>query len=151
VKATSGDVTVESGVKEPAVVLAPVDEEPKLKVHIDQDVKVDETGGEVKHTKVELEIPLAGVLPSPEDAARMVADAKEMVKAATENVAAAGGPSTTKKSKRKAEDLNDKENTDSASTPEQPQAKKVKTEVELRKEKIRTRAFIGIGATIAVG
>lgn len=151
----SEDVTVEAVEKEPAVVLAPVEEEPKVKIHVDQDVKVEDDGTEVKHTKVELELPLTGDLPSAEDAARMVEEAKEMVRAAAESVAAqSSGSEPTKKGKRKADEIEagdeNKENGETAVT-EQPKSKKVKTEVELRKEKVKKRALIGISATLAVG
>lgn len=155
---TVGDIKVEAIEKEPAVVLAPVEEEPKLKVDVERDVKVDEDGEEVTQTKVEVEVPLAGELPSAEDAARMIAEAKEMVKAATESMAesASAAPTeSTKKNKRKADEVEadeeaEKESADGLST-EQPKAKKVKTETDLRKERIKKRAFIGIGATVAVG
>ncbi len=127
--------------------LSPVEEEPKIKVHVDQDVRVDADGEEIKHTKVEVELPLLGQLPSPEDAAKMVAEAKAMVEAALEADKEAAG-ATGVNSKRKAEDIaQDEEDAEGAS----PQAKKVKTEAELRKEKIRKRAFFGLTATVAVG
>jgi hypothetical protein len=141
---------VESVSKEPAVVLAPVEEEPKVKINIDQDVKVDKDGKEITHTNVEVELPLAGELPSAEAAAKMVAEAKEMVKAAAETVAASAPAGSSKKGKRKAAEIAadaDKENEDAA----EPSAKKVKTEVELRKERVRKRALLGISATLAVG
>lgn len=145
------DIKVESIEKEPAVVLEPVEEEPKIKVHVDQDSKVDAEGDEVKHTKVEVEVPILGQLPSPEDAVKMVAEAKAMVEAAVkvENDAAA---SSSSKNKRKADDIaqdENKENEEGGS--ESPQTKKVKTEAELRKEKIRKRAYLGLTATVAVG
>jgi hypothetical protein len=158
-KTSADDVKVESIEKAPAVVLAPVEEDPKLKIEAEREVKVDEDGDEVTQTKIEIEVPLAGELPSAEDAARMIAEAKEMVKAATEGVAdsAAASPAqTATKSKRKAGEIEEdgeaeKESTDGAAAAAQPKAKKVKTEVDLKKERIRKRAFIGIGATVAVG
>jgi hypothetical protein len=155
------DVTVETIEKEPEVVLAPVEEEPALKVHVDQDTKVDEeTGEEVTHTTVELELPLAGSPPSAEEAARMVAEAKEMVKAAAEGLAAT--PAAPKaapgshKNKRKADKIEagddaDEENSTDTALVKQPRAKKVKTEVDLKKERIKRRTLFGISATIAVG
>ncbi|KAH6634815.1 hypothetical protein B0J18DRAFT_31568 [Chaetomium sp. MPI-SDFR-AT-0129] len=151
---SEADLKIESIEKEPAVVLAPVEEEPKIKVHIDQDLKLDKDGEEVKHTKVEVEVPLLGELPSPDDAAKMVADAKAMVEAAVkaENEANAGAASSSK-GKRKADDIaqdeEGEENTEEAAEP--PRAKKVKTEAEIRKEKIRKRAYFGLTATVAVG
>lgn len=148
---------VESVEKEPAVVLASVEEEPKVETNVDRDVKVSEDGEDEKeatHTVVETEVPMANGLPSDEDTARMIAEAKEMVRAAAETVAASG--SSSKQSKRKADEIakgeeeEDKETVEGSAT-EQPQAKKAKTEVELRKERIKKRALIGISATLAVG
>ena len=153
-EASESDVRIESIEKEPAVVLQPVEEEPKIKVHVDQDVKVDADGEEVKHTKVEVEVPIIGELPSPEDAAKMVAEAKAMVEAAVKaDKESADATSTGTKNKRKADDIaqdeEGKENDEDAS--ESPRAKKVKTEAELRKEKIRKRAYFGLTATVVVG
>ncbi|KXX81160.1 Bouquet formation protein 4 [Madurella mycetomatis] len=146
------EVKIESIEKEPMVTLEPVEEEPKIKVHMDRDSKVDAKGEEIKHTKVELEVPILGELPSPEDAAKMVADAKAMVEAAVKADNDAASASGSSKNKRKADDIaqdEDKENEQGNS--ESPQAKKVKTEAELRKEKIRKRAYLGLTATVAVG
>ncbi|KAK4223779.1 hypothetical protein QBC38DRAFT_38303 [Podospora fimiseda] len=144
-----GEVKIESIEKEPAVVLAPVEEEPKIKLHIDQDIKTDVDGEEIKHTKVEVEVPIfGGQLPTSEDAARMVAEAKAMVEAATKTVGDEPA-ATSSKSKRKAEEIAQDEGEEDAVAP--PQAKKVKTEAEIRKEKIRKRAFFGLTATVAVG
>jgi hypothetical protein len=146
------EVRIESIEKEPAVVLQAVEEEPKIKVHVDQDVKVDSEGDEVKRTNVEVEVPILGELPSSEDAAKMVAEAKAMVEAAVkaDNESAAAASS---KGKRKADEIAQdedvKEGEEAAVEP--PKTKKVKTEAELRKEKIRKRAYLGLTATVAVG
>ena len=153
VEETDGEVKIESIEKEPDVVLQPAEQEPTLKVHVDQDVKIDEDGDEVKHTKVEVELPLAGGLPSAEDAERLIAEAKAMVEAARETVATQEGAVATaagKKNKRKADEVEDEE-AEKENAGAARQSKKVKTEVELRKEKMRKRAVYGIGATLAVG
>ena len=136
----------------------------KVKLHADVEVEAGDKGDGVAETKLEVLLP-AGGPPSAEETAKMVAEAKEMVKAAAEEVQeAAEGQSTeepssaaagSKKSKRKAEEINaddeaDKENADGANA-QPPKAKKVKTEVDIKKERIRRRAAIGIGATVAVG
>ncbi|KAK3307287.1 uncharacterized protein B0T15DRAFT_393581 [Chaetomium strumarium] len=152
-EATETELRIESIEKEPAVVLEPVEEEPKLKVHVDQDVTVDADGEEVKRTKVDLEVPILGELPSPQDAAKMVADARAMVEAAVkadnESTAAVAGSKGKRKADEIAQDEEGEEGEDAAVEP--PRAKKVKTEAEIRKEKIRKRAFFGLTATVAVG
>ncbi|KAK4098288.1 hypothetical protein N658DRAFT_432280 [Parathielavia hyrcaniae] len=152
---TEADLKIESVEKEPAVVLQPVEEEPKIKVHVDQDVKVGSEGNEVQHTKVDVEVPLLnGELPSADDAAKMVAEAKAMVEAAVKaDNEAVGSASGSGKGKRKAGDIaQDEEGEDNREgAVESPRAKKVKTEAELRKDKIRKRAFFGLTATVAVG
>jgi hypothetical protein len=152
-EATEADLKIESIEKEPAVVLEPVEEEPKIKVHVDQDVKVDAEGEEIKHTKVEVEVPILGELPSPDDAAKMVAEAKAMVEAAVKANNEAAGAASSGKGKRKADDIaQDAEGEErEEGAVESPKAKKVKTEAEIRKEKIRKRAFFGLTATVAVG
>jgi hypothetical protein len=148
--AVDAELKIESVEKEPAVVLEPVEEEPKIKVHVDQTVKLDSEGEEVKSTKVEVEVPILGEIPSPEDAAKMVAEAKAMVEAAVkaDNETALGSS----KGKRKADDIaQGEEGEDEEGAAEPPRAKKVKTEAELRKEKIRKRAYFGLTATVAVG
>ncbi|KAB5576387.1 hypothetical protein GE09DRAFT_1200585 [Coniochaeta sp. 2T2.1] len=166
IHADDDDIKVDSHSDEPNVVLAPVEEEPKLRIHVDQDVTVDEkTGDETTHTKVDVELPLAGEPPSAEEAARMVAQAREMVKAAAESMAATAAHTDdhsydhsleNKKNKRKAdfietEEEEGKEGAGAATVAEIRQSKKIKTEVELKKERIKKRAFIGISATLAVG
>ncbi|KAK0636645.1 hypothetical protein B0T17DRAFT_587732 [Bombardia bombarda] len=158
VEDVDGEVKIESIEKDTSAVLEPVMEEPKIKVQVDQDVTVDKDGEETTHTKVEVEVPLIGELPSPDDAAKMVADAKAMVEAAlktaTEGSTAdpeAPVPSSSK-NKRKAEDIAEDEGSENKEgIVEEPRAKKVKTESELRKDKIRKRAYFGITATLAVG
>jgi len=142
-------VKVESIEKEPVIVFQPTEEEPKIKVHLDEETKVGKHGEEVKHTKVEVEVPLLGEIPSAEDAANMLAEAKAMVEAATKIPEDSAVPSA--KSKRKADEIAEDESKKEGGAVEQPQAKKAKTEVELRREKIRKRAYLGLGATFAVG
>jgi hypothetical protein len=144
-------VKIESIEREPAVVLQPAEEEPKIKVHVDEETKLGKDGEEMKRTKVEVEVPLLGEIPSAEDAAKMVAEAKAMVEAAAKTIAE-DSPIPSAKSKRKADEIaEDETEKKEEGATKQPQAKKAKTEVELRREKIRKRAYLGLTATFAVG
>ncbi|KAH6659281.1 transcription regulator HTH, apses-type DNA-binding domain-containing protein [Truncatella angustata] len=140
------EVDISEITKEPAVVFSPAEEEQKVQVKVDQEVKVFQ-GVETTNTKVELELPVGGQPPTAEETAQMIAQAKELVESAAAEVGAA---STETKSKRKAEDIavGDEEGESRAL---EPRAKKVKTEVELRKERVRNRALVGLSATLAVG
>ncbi|POS81092.1 hypothetical protein DHEL01_v200508 [Diaporthe helianthi] len=134
--------------------LETVQEEPKVKVTIEQDVKVEENGNEVERTKVDLKMPFtAGGPPSADDAARMIAEAKAMVASTEADVAESSSKSA--KGKRKAEDYEadiEEEGADGEmSVSLRPRAKKAKTEVELRKDKVRRRALVGITFTLAAG
>lgn len=127
--------------------------EPKVTVQVDKEVVV-EGGVETTHTHVEVEMPAGfAELPLPEDTEAMIAKAKEMVDAAVKADDAAkaaaeteAGPSkpAAKKVKRKAEEEAEKEN-------EGAPAKRAKVESDLKKEKVRARALIGISATLAIG
>lgn len=127
--------------------------EPKVTVQVDKEVVV-EGDVETTHTHVEVEMPAGfAELPLPEDTEAMIAKAKEMVDAAVkadeeakEAAEAEAGPSkpAAKKVKRKAEEEAEKEN-------EGAPAKRAKVESDLKKEKVRARALIGISATLAIG
>jgi hypothetical protein len=126
--------------------------EPKVRVNVDTNVEVN-GNIETTHTHVEVEMPANSPdLPLPEDTESMIAKAKEMVEAAIKAEAAAG-PSNSKKLKRKAdvveEMLDEEEGT--ATTEAGPIAKRAKVETDLKKEKVKTRALIGISATLAIG
>ena len=144
-----------------------------MKIRVDE-VSKDAEGHETKHTitEVDVSLPTAGEPPSAEEIARMMEAAKEMVRKDKETDEKNVEPkksddkkgkssSTTtpvKKSKRKAADMSvaekdGAENGDKAEDAQdaQPRAKKVKTETELRKAKVKNRALFGIGATVAIG
>lgn len=138
-------------------------DEPKVKITVDQDFKVDVDGVETRHTNVEVELPMAGQPPSAEETARMLAEAKEMVRTAAESIATEA-PATASpievggtKDKRKIEDISAGEQEESVSdaapaeVSEAPRTKKVKTAAEEKRDRVRKRALFGFGATLAVG
>ncbi|KND91922.1 Bouquet formation protein 4 [Tolypocladium ophioglossoides CBS 100239] len=165
------DITMKTSTFEPAVILEPREEDPKVKVHVDEEISTDVNGVETKHTITEVDIPLptAGEPPTAEEIAKMMYAAKEMVKKDREAEEQSAEDSKTeekntksessaKKSKRKAADISVSEKSPSKKAgdtdetkEEQPRAKKAKTETELRKNRVKNRALFGIGATVAVG
>lgn len=121
-------------------------EEDVVRVHIDQDVNV-KGDVETTHTHLEVEMPAgAAELPLPEDPQAMIAKAQEMVAAALESERG-NGVGITKK--RKAAEV-DEEDGDTAVVEAAP-TKKVKVEADLKREKIKARAWMGLTATLAVG
>jgi hypothetical protein len=155
------DIVLQSTEFEPAIVLEPREEDPKVKVHVEEDVITDDAGVETKRTITEVELPLptAGEPPSAEEIAQMMNAAKEMVQKSKENgvedeeqeINAEEGSASAKKSKRKAGDISVGDEEGDKTPEEQPRSKKVKTETQLRKEKVKNRALLGLGATVAVG
>ncbi|KAF2972939.1 hypothetical protein GQX73_g591 [Xylaria multiplex] len=153
--APTEDITMKTIEKEPEVVFVPVEEEPKIHIKVGQEVQFN-AGVETTQTAVEVELPVAGGPPSAEEAALMIEKAKEMVAAAAaesaENARIDESPSENSKGKRKAEEIAvDEEDEQPIELPAEPRSKKVKTEVQLRKERVRNRALVGLSATLAVG
>ncbi|RPA74917.1 hypothetical protein BJ508DRAFT_28285 [Ascobolus immersus RN42] len=107
----------------------------------------EETDGDVivKETNVKVALP-AGV-ELPESTEDMIAKAKEMVEAAK----AIDGDARV--AKRKAEDIamGDAESDDEDLDEEAKRAKRTKVQNQLRREKVKTRALIGLSATLVVG
>ncbi|KAJ8121532.1 hypothetical protein ONZ43_g2034 [Nemania bipapillata] len=157
--APTEDITIKTIEKEPEVVFAPVEEEPKIHIKVGQEVQFS-NGIETTHTAVEVELPVVDGPPSAEEAAQMIEKAKEMVAAAAaesaENANIDAPPSESSKGKRKADEIAvDEEEEEDQQQPSEPseehRAKKVKTEVQLRKQRVRNRALVGLSATLAVG
>lgn len=148
--AATEDIEIKEIVKEPSIVFAPVDEDSKVQVKVDREVKVFE-GVETTNTSIELELPVDQP-PSAEETARMIEEARNLVNSA---VAEAAGSGEAQKGKRKAEDITVGDEDDELANGDgqlsEPRAKKVKTHVELRKERVRNRALVGLSATLAIG
>lgn len=112
-------------------------------------------------------LPMAGEPPSAQEIAQMMKSAKDMVKKDREagekseedrKVKSRASTPGAKKGKRKAGDLSESEKSagKKAEGAEKakdgpPRAKKAKTEADVRKDKAKNRALLGIGATVAVG
>lgn len=147
------ETTVKTVESEPAVVLQAVEEEQKVKISVEQDTKMDDEGHEIKHTAVALELPLSGAEPpSAEETARMIAEAKAMVEAANEAPKDDAAEELSTKPKRKADDITaaaeDEEKDDES---EERSSKRTRPNVQLKKERVRNRALLGLSATVALG
>ncbi|RDW80600.1 hypothetical protein BP5796_05298 [Coleophoma crateriformis] len=141
-EATPSEITEDSEAKEPEA-----NEDPVVRVNVDTDVQVQ---GDVETTRthVDVEIPAGfAEMPLPEDTEKMIAKAKEMVEAAVKGTENASS-SDSKKVKRKLEEV-EAEEEETALIP--APAKKAKVETELKKERVKTRALIGLSATLAIG
>ena len=151
---------------EPQIVLEPREEEPKVSVEVKEEITKGPRGTESKviTTEVDIPLPVGGQPPSAEEIAEMINSAKEMVQAQKAPVAeesteeATEEPEdkpTSKKSKRKAEDISLGDKEDEKKEEEDlaiaPRTKKAKTATELKAEKAKNRALLGIAGTLMVG
>ncbi|KAI5795526.1 hypothetical protein EDC01DRAFT_717004 [Geopyxis carbonaria] len=124
--------------------------ESTVKVEVDEAV---ETNGDIQvkttHVKVELPEGSAGEPPSAESTAQMIAKAREMVAEAQKLE-----DNTASVSKRKVEEVEDLSN-GVVETEEEKGERKVKRtrglEDQLRREKVKNRALLGLTATLAIG
>ena len=118
----------------------------KVRVDVESVTKVN-GDTESTTTKVKIEMPGGSAdLPLPENPEEMIQKAKEMV----EEAKRLDGESSSRVSKRKAEELDEDE--DAAGTNDLQPAKRARLlEQQLKKEKIRERALIGVVATMMIG
>lgn len=120
----------------------------KENVRIEVDESVEQAGDvETTLTTVRVEMPAGHPdLPLPESAEEMVAKAREMVEEAKE----LDGRATSPRGKRKAAEIDGADDNDALAV--QPVSKKTRLmEETIKREKIKTRALIGIAATFVVG
>jgi hypothetical protein len=146
--ATAASATLQAALDSAASVAESesVGEEQVVKVEVDSTV---DTVGDVKTTRtsVTVEMPAGSPeLPLPEDTAEMIEKAKEMVEEARKLEAES---SKTPVKKRKSDEV-DSDDIDS-DLPAQPTKRAKVLEAQLKRQKVRTRAFIGISATLAIG
>ncbi|KAI9724006.1 MAG: hypothetical protein M1812_000724 [Candelaria pacifica] len=119
---------------------------------VDIDSQV-ETNGDFEKTRTSLKFELpagAPEYPTVESTEDMMAKAKKMVEEAKK----LDGPTSngTKASKRKADELEEDDDDEEDKDSELPPAKRARVlEVGLKKEKVRSRALIGLATTLAIG
>lgn len=112
-----------------------------------------QVNGDVKTTTTNVKIQMPGGsadFPLPEDPEEMIAQAKEMVKEAQK---LDGQTSAESRSlKRKAEELEEDDTEDEEIRADFPPTKKARLlEHQLKKEKVRKRALLGVAATLVIG
>lgn len=118
-------------------------EDEKVRVEVDQSVEV-KGSTEVTHTSVIVEMPVGlPELPLPEDTEKMLETAKKMVEEAK---VLESSPKLSRKRK-----VQDPEPSDiDGELPVQPAKKAKVLEEKLKREKVRTRAVLGVTATLAI-
>ncbi|KIW86055.1 hypothetical protein Z517_01449 [Fonsecaea pedrosoi CBS 271.37] len=138
-------VETESKPESPALPSPPatITEPEMVKVEVDQSIEVDGTT-ETTHTNVTVEM-AAGLpeLPLPEDTEKMLETARKMVEEAK---TLESSPKISKKRKAQEPEPSDID----AELPAQPAKKARVLEEKLKREKVRTRAVLGVTATLAI-
>ena len=133
----------EGKLESPSLEETPVAGGETVKVKVDQSVEVDGTT-ETTHTNVIVEMPAGSPeLPLPEDPEKMLETARKMVEEAK---ALESSPKISKKRKAQEPEPSDID----AELPAQPAKKARVLEEKLKREKVRTRAVLGVTATLAI-
>ena len=120
------------------------------KVKVDVETTVEKKGDiETETTNVRIEMPKdSAELPLPENPEQMIETAKQMVDEARQ-IDGQAGPSG---SKRKAEVLDLEGDSDEAGDSDLQPAKKARLlEQQIKREKVRNRALMGVAATMVIG
>ena len=118
----------------------------KVMVEVDSAVEVN-GDTETIHTTVKVEMPFGSPdLPLPEDTSDMIAKAKEMVEEARKLEGESSGTG-----KRKAEVLDDTETDEERDAELQPAKRARLLQQDLKVQRVRNRALVGIAATMAIG
>lgn len=114
---------------------------------MEQSVEIKGDNERKESTLVEFEMPEGfPQLPMPENPEQLMETAKAMV----EEDIKQHGEGSSSKAKRKAEEM-DPESDGSADNEVQPAKRARLLEEELKKEKVRTRALLGVAATLVIG
>ena len=117
----------------------------KIKIDVQTNVEINGEN-ETTTTDVKVEMPKeAAQLPLPENPTEMIEKATQMVEEARKKE-----QGSSSNSKRKAEELDD-EDDEKNDGEEQPAKRTRLLEQQVKKQKIRTRAMIGVTATLVVG
>ena len=118
------------------------------KVMVEVESNVEKKGNtETTTTNVKIEMPAGSAeMPLPESPEEMIEKAKQMVEEAKQME----GESSSSGSKRKAEEM-DEDSDESGDNELQPAKRARRLEQELKTEKVRNRAMVGVAATLALG
>jgi len=164
--ATNGDITNKDSIlarvfaDEQANNDKPSDD--KVTVSVESTVEVN---GDIETTHTNVKVQMSAdspELPLPETTEEMIAKAKEMVEEARRLERGSSRPAGSSSSKRKAEQMLDDDDDDDEDDDEpeeggssramtQPAKRQRLLEQEVRKQKVRSRALLGVAATLAVG
>lgn len=146
--AQAASATLQSALDDAASTVGPLPPPDREKVKVEVESRVDVNGDkETTHTNVTVQMPAGSPeLPLPQDTEQVLETAKRMVEEA--KGLANGEPSVKAARKRKVEEV-ETDDID-AELPVQPAKKAKVLEEKLKREKVRTRALVGVTATLAI-